>query len=120
MRVVAATSDRGKLWDAAKRLGRQDWKRYSVAAPFVRPATLVYYGANVLLHRDRLNARLELINVIDVAKEQRDPVSPDLGLRPPRCVRRYPQLPVHAAAQGGRGRKVRRSTARTWSSSTRR
>jgi hypothetical protein len=77
--VVATTSDRGKLWDAAKRLGRQDWQRYSVAAPFIRPATLVYYGANVLLHRDRLNARIELINVIDVAKEQRDPVHPTSG-----------------------------------------
>jgi mono/diheme cytochrome c family protein len=71
--LVATKSDRGKLWDAAKRLGRQDWKHYGVAAPLVRPATLVYYGANVLLHRDRLDARLELIGVIDVAKEQRDP-----------------------------------------------
>jgi processive rubber oxygenase RoxA-like protein len=77
--LVATTSDRGKLWDAAKRLGRQDWQRYSVAAPFIRPATLVYYGANVLLHRDRLDARIELINVIDVAKEQRDPVHPTSG-----------------------------------------
>jgi hypothetical protein len=77
--LVATTSDRGKLWDAAKRLGRQDWQRYSIAAPFIRPATLVYYGANVLLHRDRLDARLELIDVIDVAKEQRDPVHPTSG-----------------------------------------
>jgi len=77
--LLATTGDRGKLWDAAKRLGRQDWQRYSVAAPFIRPATLVYYGANVLLHRDRLDARLELIDVIDVAKEQRDPVHPTSG-----------------------------------------
>jgi hypothetical protein len=77
--VLATTSDRGKLWDALKRLGRQDWKRYSVAAPFVRPATIVYYGANVLLHRDRLDARLELIDVIRVAKKQRDPEHPTSG-----------------------------------------
>src|SRR5215831_12529118 len=49
--VLATTSDRGKLWHALKRLGRQDYQRYGVAAPFVRPATLVYSGALVLLHR---------------------------------------------------------------------
>jgi hypothetical protein len=75
----ATMSDSGKRWDALKRLGRQDWKRYGVSAPFVRPATLVYYGANVLLHRDRLDARLELIDVIGVAKEQRDPEHPTSG-----------------------------------------
>ena len=77
--LLVTTSDRGKLWDALKRLGRQDWKRYWVAAPFVRPATLVYYGANVLLHRDRFDARLELLDVIRVAKEQRDPEHPTSG-----------------------------------------
>jgi hypothetical protein len=77
--LMAATSDRGKLWRALKRLGRQDYGRYGVAAPFVRPATLVYYGANMLLHRDRLDARLELIAVIRVAKEQRDPQHPTSG-----------------------------------------
>jgi hypothetical protein len=77
--LTAATSDRGKLWRALKRLGRQDYGRYGVAAPFVRPATLVYYGANLLLHRDRLDARLELIAVIGAAKEQRDPVHPTSG-----------------------------------------
>jgi mono/diheme cytochrome c family protein len=77
--VLATTSDRGKLWDALKRLGRQDWQRYSVAAPFIRPATLVYYGANVLLHRDRLDARLELVDVINVAKAQRDRDHPTSG-----------------------------------------
>jgi hypothetical protein len=77
--LLATTKVRSKLWDAAKRLGRQDWQRYSIAAPFIRPATLVYYGANVLLHRDRLDARLELITVIDVAKEQRDPAHPTSG-----------------------------------------
>ena len=77
--VMATTSDRGKLWHALKRLGRQDYERYSIAAPFVRPATLVYYGANVLLHRDRLDARLELIAVIRAAKEQRDPQHPTSG-----------------------------------------
>ena len=77
--LLATKSDRGKLWDALKRLGRQDWQRYGVAAPFVRPATLVYYGANVLLHRDRLDARLELIDVIGVAKEQRDREHPTSG-----------------------------------------
>jgi RoxA-like, cytochrome c-like len=77
--VMAATSDRGKLWHALKRLGRQDYARYGIAAPLIRPASLVYYGANVLLHRDRLNARLELVDVIKVAKEQRDPKHPTSG-----------------------------------------
>jgi hypothetical protein len=77
--VMAATSDRGKLWDALKRLGRQDYGRYGVAAPLIRPGTLVYYVANVLLHRDRLAARLELVDVIKVAKERRDPKHPTSG-----------------------------------------
>jgi hypothetical protein len=77
--VTETLSNRGKLWRAAKRMGRQDYGRYSIAAPFVRPATLVYYGANVLLHRDRLNARLELLAVITVAKDQRDPEHPTSG-----------------------------------------
>jgi hypothetical protein len=77
--LLATTSDGGKLWDALKRLGRQDWQRYGVAAPFIRPATLVYYGADVLLHRDRLDARLELVDVIRVAEAQRDPLHPTSG-----------------------------------------
>jgi hypothetical protein len=77
--LMAVADDRGKLWRALKRLGRQDYGRYSVAAPFVRPATLVYYGANVLLHRDRLDARLELVSVIRAAKQQRDPAHPTSG-----------------------------------------
>jgi hypothetical protein len=77
--LTAATSDRGKLWRALKRLGRQDYGRYGVAAPFVRPATLVYYGTNLLLHRDRFDARLELIAVISAAKEQRDLKHPTSG-----------------------------------------
>ena len=75
----ATTSDRGKLWRCAEAPGAAGLERYGVAAPFVRPATLVYYGANVLLHRDRLDARLELIDVIGVAKEQRDPEHPTSG-----------------------------------------
>jgi hypothetical protein len=71
--VMAATpSHSDKLWRALKRLGRQDYARYGIAAPFVRPATLVYYGANALLHRDRLDARRELLDVINVAKAQPD------------------------------------------------
>jgi hypothetical protein len=77
--LTAATSDRSKLWRALKRLGRQDYGRYGAAAPFVRPATLVYYGTNLLLHRDRLDARLELIAVIEAAKAQRDPQHPTSG-----------------------------------------
>jgi hypothetical protein len=77
--VIATTSDRGKLWHALKRLGRQDYQRYGISAPFVRPATLLYSGALVLLHRDRLDARLELIKVIEAAKEQRDPQHPTSG-----------------------------------------
>src|SRR5215831_18526220 len=77
--LTATMGDRGKLWRALKRLGRQDYERYGVAAPFVRPATLVYYGANILWHRDRLDARLELIAVIRAAKEQRNPEHPTSG-----------------------------------------
>src|SRR6516225_4141239 len=77
--VTAATSDRGKRWRALKRLGRQDYARYGVAAPFIRPATLIYYGANVLLHRDRLDARLELVYVIRAAEDQRDRTHPTSG-----------------------------------------
>jgi hypothetical protein len=77
--LTATMGDRGKLWRALKRLGRQDYERYGIAAPFVRPASLVYYGANVLLHRDRLDARLELIAVIRAAKDQRNPEHPTSG-----------------------------------------
>src|SRR5260370_1234534 len=77
--LIAATSDRGKLWRALKGRGRQDYGRYGIAAPFIRPATLIYYGANVVLHRDRLDARLELVAVILAAKEQRDPTHPTSG-----------------------------------------
>lgn len=77
--VTATTSDRGKLWRALKRMGRQDYGHYGIVAPLVRPVTLVYYGANVLLHRDRLNARLELLAVITAAKEQRDSQHPTSG-----------------------------------------
>ena len=68
--VMAPLSDRAKLWRALKRLGRQDYQRYGIAAPLVRPASLVYYGANILLHRDRLDARRELLKVIIAAKAQ--------------------------------------------------
>ena len=77
--LLAATGDRAKRWRALKRLGRQDYERYGLAAPFIRPATLVYYGANILLHRDRLDARLELIAVIRTTKEQRDSEHPTSG-----------------------------------------
>jgi hypothetical protein len=77
--VIATMSDAGKRWRALKRLGRQDYGRYGIAAPFVRPATLVYYGVNALLHRDRLDARLELVAVISAAKDQRDPQHPTSG-----------------------------------------
>jgi hypothetical protein len=77
--TLAALSDPGKRWDALKRLGRQDWQRYGVAAPFVRPATLVYYGANVLLHLDRLAARRELVDVISAAQANRDQQHPTSG-----------------------------------------
>jgi len=77
--LLAAKDDRGKLWRALKRLGRQDHRRYGVAAPFIRPATLVYYASKMLLHRDKLDARLELIAVIRAAKEQRDSQHPTSG-----------------------------------------
>jgi hypothetical protein len=66
----AAISDRGKRWRALKRLGRQDYERYGVAAPFVRPPTIVYFIANILLHLDRLEARSELVAVIDALREK--------------------------------------------------
>jgi hypothetical protein len=75
---TAAKSDRGKLWRALKRLGRQDYGRYGVAAPFVRPATLVYYVANILLHRDMFDARRELLDVI-LALEAQYPNHPTSG-----------------------------------------
>jgi hypothetical protein len=77
--LTAPINDKGKLWRALKRLGRQDYKRYGLAAPFIRPATLVYAGAEVLLHRDRFNARYELAKVIDKAKANRDPQHPTSG-----------------------------------------
>jgi hypothetical protein len=78
--AMASTPSRpAKLWRALKRLGRQDYARYGVAAPLVRPATLVYAAADALMHRDRVNARLELIKVIDVAKAQRDKDHPTSG-----------------------------------------
>jgi hypothetical protein len=77
--VLAAANDRSKLWRALKRLGRQDYGRYGIAAPFIRPALLIYSGVTVLLHRDRLDARLELVTVIRAAKDQRDPAHPTSG-----------------------------------------
>ena len=77
--LLASVSDTGKLWRTLKRLGRQDFARYSIAAPFVRPVTLVYYGTEALLHRDEASARLELVDVIRTAKERRDPAHPTSG-----------------------------------------
>jgi hypothetical protein len=117
--VVAATSDRGKLWHALKRLGQQDYGRYGLAAPFVRPATLVYYGANVLMHRDRLAARLELVDVIKVAEEQRDPEHPTSGFG--RLTRSTARATSSSRASAKRTTaEVSRSTRGIWSSSTRR
>jgi mono/diheme cytochrome c family protein len=76
---AAVISDPDKRWRALKRLGRQDYDRYGLAAPFVRPATLAYYGMNMLMHRDRLDNRLELVAVIDAAREHRDPAHPTSG-----------------------------------------
>jgi hypothetical protein len=77
--MTKAASEPDKRWRALKRLGRQDYERYGIFAPVVRPATLVVYGANVLMHRDRLDARLELISVIAAAKKQRDEAHPTSG-----------------------------------------
>ena len=70
--LFATLNDTGKLWRALKRLGRQDFERYSIAAPFVRPALLGYYAVNVALNREKLKARVELIRVIRTAKELRE------------------------------------------------
>jgi hypothetical protein len=83
------------------------------------PATLVYYGANVLLHRDRLDARLELVDVIKVAKEQRDPKHPTSGfgrLDAFDGTRNFIFTRLRKVDAGGPSR----STRRIWSSSTRR
>lgn len=77
--LMATAADSGKLWRSLKRLGRQDFERYNVAAPLVRPAKLVHTAASVLANRDKLKARLELIAVIRKAKEQRDPLHPTSG-----------------------------------------
>ena len=70
--LFAIRHDTGKLWRMLKRLGRQDFERYNIAAPFVRPALLGYYAVNVALHREKLKARVELIKVIRTAKELRE------------------------------------------------
>ena len=77
--MASTPSHPAKLWRALKRLGRQDYARYGIAAPLVRPATLVAAIADGLTHLDRAKARLELIKVIDVAKAQRDPDHPTSG-----------------------------------------
>jgi hypothetical protein len=77
--AVMALTNRTKLWHALKRLGRQDFERYSVAAPLVRPAILVYAAANAGLNWDKVKARLELLAVIDEAKKNRDPNHPTSG-----------------------------------------
>lgn len=70
--LFATLNDNDKLWRALKRLGRQDFERYNIAAPFVRPALLGYYAVNIALNREKLHARLELIKVIRTAKELRE------------------------------------------------
>jgi MCRA family len=109
--VLAATSDRGKLWRALKRLGRQDYGRYGIGAPFVRPATLVYYGTNV-------DARLELLAVVSAAKQQHDPEHSTSGfgrLDAFDGTRNFIFTRLRKADAG----EVSRSTGRTWSSSMR-
>ena len=118
--VMATASDPGKLWRALKRLGRQDYGRYEIAAPLVRPATLVYYGANALLHRDRLNARLELLAVINVAKDQRDPKHPTSGFGRLDAFNGTRNFIFTRLRQIETAGSISPSTRRTWSSSTRR
>ncbi len=77
--AVMALKNGTKLWHALKRLGRQDYERYGIAAPLVRPAILVYAAANAGLNWDKVKARLELIQVIDEAKKNRDPNHPTSG-----------------------------------------
>ena len=59
--ILATGRDRGKAWRAAKRFGRQDYERFSLAAPLIRPALLAWSGGAALVHRDKLEARLELV-----------------------------------------------------------
>jgi hypothetical protein len=77
--AASPISHPGKFWRALKRLGRQDYARYGIAAPFVRPATLIAAAADGVMHLDRAKARLELIKVIDVAKAHRDKDHPTSG-----------------------------------------
>ena len=64
---------RSSAWD-----GRITHATESRRPSFAR-RPLSIYGANVLMHRDRLDARLELVDVIKLAKEQRDPKHPTSG-----------------------------------------
>ena len=77
--AVTALKSGTKLWHALERLGRQDYERYGIAAPLVRPAILVYAAANAGLNWDKVKARLELIQVIGEAKKNRDPNHPTSG-----------------------------------------
>ena len=77
--ILATGRDRGKAWRAAKRFGRQEYERYGLAAPLIRPALLAWSGGAALVHRDKLEARLELVKVIRLAKELRDPAHPTSG-----------------------------------------
>jgi hypothetical protein len=77
--AFVALKSPAKLWHVSKRLGRQDFERWGVAAPLVRPAILAYAAGNAALHWDKIKARLELIEVIDVAKQNRDPAHPTSG-----------------------------------------
>jgi hypothetical protein len=77
--AVLALRNGNKLWHALKRLGRQDYQRYGVAAPIVRPSILIYAAANAGLNWDKVKARLELIQVIGEANKNRDPNHPTSG-----------------------------------------
>lgn len=70
--TMATATHPDKLWRALERLGRQDYQHYGIAAPLVRPATVLYSVADALLHVDRAKARFELLKVIEAAKAQPD------------------------------------------------
>ena len=57
------------------------------------------------MHRDRADARLELHRCHRSPRRRNLTGPSDIRLRPPRRVRRHPQLSVDAPAQGGRQRR---------------
>ena len=105
--LTATMGDRGKLWRALKRLGRQDYERYGVAAPFVRPATLVVLRREHPVAPRQVGCTARTNRRHPRRQGPKESRAPDVRLWPAGRLRRHPQLHLHAPAQGGRGRRFR-------------